>query len=368
MVEAMMCQEDFSIAGGRRLGAGRRFRTCGTAATLAFAAVAASPFPVHADEGGGSFWQPGTYDSLAAVPVEPGWSFSATYNHVSASAGAAVVAAREIQIGRLDPNLRATLSANVNGVADSIIVSPSYAFKTPVLGAQAVVSVSTVLGRASTALTGTVTASLGPLTLVRSDSISDAVTGFGDLNPQVTLNWSKGLHNFMVYGTGNIPVGAYQSTRLSNLGLGRGAMDAGGGYTYLNSDAGYEFSAVAGLTYNLLNPTTNYQSGVDFHLDWGASRYLTDVLFVGPVGYFYNQIGCDSGSGDRVGCFESRVAGLGAQVGYSFPMGKYEGYLNLKSYGDFAAQNRGSGWSVWLAFSISPPEPKSAPSRPMLHK
>jgi hypothetical protein len=92
------------------------------------------------------------------------------------------------------------------------------------------------------------------------------------------------------------------------------------------------------------------------------------VLFVGPVGYLYNQIGCDSGSGDRVGCFESRIAGLGAQVGYSFPMGKYEGYLNLKSYGDFAAQNRGSGWSVWLAFSISPPEPAAVPSRPMLHK
>jgi len=363
-----MRQKDCSISGGPGTAARRDIRICGSVAILALAAVAASPTPAHADEGGGSFWQPGTYDSFAAVPVEPGWSFSATYTHASASAGAAVAAAREIQIGRLDPNLKATLSANVSGVADTILISPSYAFKTPVLGAQAVASVSTLLGRTSTALSGTVTASLGPLTLARSDSITDAVTGFGDLSPQLTLNWSKGLHNFMVYGTGNIPVGAYRSTRLSNLGLGRGAVDAGGGYTYLNSDAGYEFSAVAGLTYNLLNPSTNYQSGVDFHLDWGASRNLTDVLFVGPVGYFYNQIGCDSGSGDRVGCFESRVAGLGAQVGYSFPMGKYEGYLNLKSYGDFAAQNRGSGWSVWLAFTISPPEAAAAPSRPMLHK
>jgi hypothetical protein len=164
-------------------------------------------------------------------------------------------------------------------------------------------------------------------------------------------------------------VGAYQTTRLSNLGLGHGAMDAGGGYTYYNEDTGYEFSAVAGLTYNLLNTSTNYQSGVDFHLDWGASRYLTDNLFIGPVGYLYDQLGCDSGSGDKVGCFQSRIAGLGAQVGYSFPVGKYQGYLNLKGYGDFAAANRGSGWSAWLAFSISQPEPASASSRiPILHK
>jgi hypothetical protein len=79
------------------------------------------------------------------------------------------------------------LSANVNAVGDSISVSPSYGFATPVLGAHAVVSMSTVLSRSSTALAGTLMATLGPLTLVRSDSISDSVTGFGDLSPQATL-------------------------------------------------------------------------------------------------------------------------------------------------------------------------------------
>jgi hypothetical protein len=369
MMVAMTNERCFSTFKGRTYGVGRRMRTSGAAVAVVFATVVGVPVLARADEGGGSFWQPGTYDSLAAVPDQPGWSLSATYNHVSTSAGASVAAAREIQIGRLDPNLRASLSANVNAVGDSISVSPSYGFATPILGAQAVVGVSTVLSRSATALTGTLTATLGPVTLVRSDSISDSVTGFGDVTPLATLYWNKGVHNFMVYGTGNLPVGAYQSTRLSNLGLGHGAMDAGGGYTYYNADTGYEFSAVAGLTYNLMNTTTNYQSGVDFHLDLGASKYLNDDLFIGPVGYFYNQIGCDSGSGDRVGCFESQVAGLGAQVGYSFPVGKLEGYLNLKGYGDFAAQNRASGWNMWLTFSVSQPEPTAAASRlPMLHK
>ena len=39
------------------------------------------------------------------------------------------------------------------------------------------------------------------------------------------------------------------------------------------------------------------------HLDWGASQFLTKQVQVGLVSYLYQEIGCDSGSGDRVGCF-----------------------------------------------------------------
>ena len=38
----------------------------------------------------------------------------------------------------------------------------------------------------------------------------------------------------MVYGTGDIPVGDYSSTNLANIGIGHGAVDGGGGYTYFN--------------------------------------------------------------------------------------------------------------------------------------
>ena len=108
------------------------------------------------------------------------------------------------------------------------------------------------------------------------------------------------------------------------------------GYTYLDTATGHEFSAVAGLTYNLENPSTNYKNGVDFHLDWAASQYLSKQIFVGPVGYVYDH-SCDSGSGDRVGCFEYRVVGIGLQIGYLFPIGNMQGYLNFKAYGEFAA-------------------------------
>jgi hypothetical protein len=49
------------------------------------------------------------------------------------------------------------------------------------------------------------------------------------LIPQAELKWNQGVNNFMTYVTGDIPVGAYDSNRLANLGIGHGAIDAGDG-------------------------------------------------------------------------------------------------------------------------------------------
>src|SRR5262245_38422586 len=136
----------------------------------------------------------------------------------------------------------------------------------------------------------------------------------------------------MTYVTGNIPVGAYSRARLSNIGIGHGAVDAGGGYTYFNEQTGYEFSTIAGLTYNFINPYTEYRNGIDVHLDWGASRFLTKQLQIGLVGYHYNQASCDGGAGYRVGCFQSRVASAGGHLGYTVPMGDLDANVNLKAY------------------------------------
>ena len=191
------------------------------------------------------------------------------------------------------------------------------------------------------------------------------MTGFGDLIPQFALRWNAGVNNYMTYITGDIPVGAYQSTRLANIGLGHGAVDAGGGYTYFNPQTGHELSGVLGFTYNAKNSDTQYQSGVDMHFDWGASQFLSKQVQVGLVGYVYKQLGCDSGSGDRVGCFRSQVAAAGPQIGFIFPVGDMQGYLNLKAYKEFAAENRPEGWNAWVTFVISPapPTPTATPKR-----
>jgi hypothetical protein len=334
------------------------------------ASIALSSGAALADETGVSFWLPGIYGSLAALPQHPGWSFSATYYHTSVSAGLDVARAREISIGRFDPTLRMGMTGSVNAKADLELLNASYVFANPVLGGQAAVGLMAPVGRASTSLDATLFAALGPFAVVRSDSITQSATGFGDLYPMFSLRWNQGVHNFMTYLTGDVPVGAYDPTRIANLGIGHGAIDGGGGYTYFNPQTGHEFSAVAGFTYNFENTHTNYQSGVDFHLDWGASQFLTKQLQLGLVGYAYDQVGCDSGSGNRVGCFQSRVLGFGPQLGYIVPLGEHQAYINLKGYKEFDAANRPDGWNVWLTLAITPaaaPPPVAAP-RPMITK
>jgi hypothetical protein len=336
---------------------------------LSFGIISATTSISVADESGTSFWLPGTFGSLAAAPSTPGWAVASVYYHTTVSAGADVARAREIQIGRFNPALNVNLNANLHANADLALVVPSYVFGTPVLGGQLAVQMGTIFGRSSADVNGTVTASLPPFSVTRTDNISDSVTGFGDLYPLASLKWNAGVNNFMTYVTGDIPVGTYNSSSLANLGLGHGAIDAGGGYTYFNPATGHEFSAVAGFTYNFMNPTTNVQSGVDFHLDWGASQFLSKQFFVGLVGYAYDQVSADHGSGDLVGSFESRVFSIGPQLGYIFPIAGKQGFLGLKSYFEFEAKNRPEGWNTWLTFAISDaaPAPSAAPSK-LVHK
>ena len=323
----------------------------------------------YADESGISYWLPGRFSSLAATPEVPGWSMAEVYYHTSVSAFGAAAAAREIQIGRFPATVNVNLNLHLNAQGDLVLLNPTYTFASPVLGGQLAIGVTGLFGRSAADLNGTLTTGFGPLATTRVGSIGDSVTSVGDLYPQVTLKWNAGVHNFMTYLTGDIPVGAYDPARLANLGIGHGAIDGGGGYTYFNPATGHEFSAVAGFTYNFKNQTTQYQSGVDFHLDWGASQFLSKQFFVGLVGYAYDQVSADSGAGDRIGAFESRVFALGPQIGYIFPIADKQGYLGLKSYFEFEARNRPEGWNTWLTFSISDaaPSPSVAPSR-LVHK
>jgi hypothetical protein len=329
--------------------------------------LALVPKPAVADEGGVSFWVPGFFGSLAATPQQPGWSIATIYYHTTVDAGADVAFARQVARGRLTVPFRGNLNATLDANANLGMAIPQYVFATPFLGGQATALLIVPFGHNRASVDATLTASLGPFGFDISRGRSDSVSGFGDPVPQFNVRWNHGVDNWMAYITGNIPIGAYDPNRLANLGIGHGAIDGGGGYTYFNPQSGHEFSAVLGFTYNFENTDTQYQNGVDMHLDWGASKFLTKEWQVGLVGYVYQQITCDSGAGDRVGCFKSRVLGVGPQIGHIFQVGEHhQGYLNLKGYKEFEASHRPEGWNVWLTLVISPAAPTThtaAPSR-----
>jgi len=323
----------------------------------------------RADDSGISFWLPGQYASLAAVPQTPGWALGVIYYHTSVSAFGNAAAAREIQVGRFSPTVNVNLNLSLSGQGDLVILAPSYTFAEPVLGGQLSVSVASWFGRSAASIAGTLTAAAGPIVTTRTGMLADALTSYGDVIPTATMRWNHGVNNYMAYVTGDIPVGDYNPMRLANVGIGHGAIDAGGGYTYLNPATGNELSGVAGFTYNFRNPDTQYQSGIDFHFDWGASHFLSKQLFVGLAGYAYQQITDDSGQNPALGGFRSRVLGVGPQIGYIFPVGDMQGFLGLRGYGEFDAANRPSGWNTWLTFAISPAAPTAVtPTRHLMTK
>lgn len=327
-------------------------------AALLIGAVASIPKPALADQGGVSFWVPGLFGSFAASPLQPGFSLATVYYHTSVDASGSVAAAKQVEIGRLRPTLKANLDINLSGQADLVMMVPQYVFDTKIFGGQFAVSMMGVYGRNSASLDGTLTASIGPFSATRQGSISDSVTAFADLFPQASLRWNSGVHNLMIYGTTNIRVGSYDSTRLANTGLGFQAWDGGVGYTYLDPTKGHEFSATFGVTYNNWNHDTNYKNGVDYHLDLGAAQFLNKQFFVGAVGYAYNQFTADEGSAPFLGEVKSRVYGIGPQIGYAFQAAPgIAGLLAAKAYFEFDARDRPDGWNAWLTLNLSPAAP-----------
>ena len=335
------------------------------AVPIAGSIVVATATSSLADEGGVSFWVPGFFGSLAAAPQVPGFSFANVLYYSQVSAGGNVAFAKQVPLGNINVNFNGNFNANVHGSAEPLYLAvPGYTFATPVLGGQANISVAIPYGRIQSSVDATLMGNLGlggpGFTIGRG--LTEAVTGIGDIAPMASLRWNFGVNNFMTYLTGNLTTGRYNQTRIANTGIGHNAIDGGGAYTYFDQKTGLEFSATLGFTYNFENEHTNYQNGIDMHLDWGASQFLTKQWQVGIVGYLYDQLSCDSGSGDRVGCFESRVAGIGPQIGYVIPISKeWQGYINLKGYAEFAAQNRPDGWNAWLTFAITPAAPGEAP-------
>jgi hypothetical protein len=347
-----------------------RIKLSALATVATIAAFAAETHFARADEGGVSFWLPGEFGSLIAAPqAQPGWALTIINYYTNVSAGGDVSASRQATIGRFNPTVNINLNANLNANADLALVSPSYAFATPVLGGQLSLSMAGIVGRSTTSIDGTLTSALGPLTVTRRGSISDTETGFGDLYPQMALRWNSGVNNWMTYVMGDIPVGEYDPSHLANLGIGHGAVDGGVAYTYFNPQTGQEFSVATGVTYNLKNTYTDYQNGVDWHVDWGLSQFLSKQVQVGAVGYLYQQITADRGQPAILGDFKSRVAAIGPQVGFVIPAGSVQAYLNVKAYFEFDAQNRPSGWNGWVTLNFTPSAAQAAMAAPPIpHK
>ena len=300
--------------------------------------VMAPSLAAVADEGGASVWLPGQFASFAAVPGDPGFSLEASFYYRKASA----TAGRSFSRG-------GGLLLGYDTTERYLSLTPGYTFADPVLNGQLWLGASFSVGRADAFAQGVLT---GPGGSVFSAGNSDTATGIGDLAPMASLKWQIGSHNVMTYVMASVPIGAYDPNRLAGIGLGHWAIDGGLGYTYMPA-SGFEFSVTAGMTYNFINPSTRYQSGLDAHIDIGTSYSFSDNFYVGAAGYFFSQLTADTGGSPLLGDFRSRVAGVGPQVGWSLQLGGLATDFNIRGYKEFAAQNRPEGWNVYFTVSLS---------------
>ncbi|MBI1285904.1 MAG: phenol degradation protein meta [Thiobacillus sp.] len=322
-----------------------RRKPIGAGTALLLAAALVSP-DGRADEGGSSFWLPGQFASMAAVPPTPGWSLNLMPYYYSGR----MVESRILPQGRIVSSGNDTQLVLLN-------VQPGYAPETRILGGQGFIGLGFGVGNERVRADNSI--SIGSLD-AQSD-VSGSDNGGTDLSPYASLAWADGVYNWMVYLTGNIPVGSYDSQRLANIGLGHGAIDAGGGYTYFSPQSGREFSAVLGFTSNLENHHTDYKSGVDSHLDWSVSQAMSSNWLAGLAGYVYYQLSADrypttGALGElqfkTLGSFKSRVAAIGPQLGCTFDFNGGQGSLDVRGYWEFWAQNRPEGYALFATLGI----------------
>jgi hypothetical protein len=188
-------------------------------------------------------------------------------------------------------------------------------------------------------------------TTLASGLQSDDVA-FGDPVPGALLGWHAGNWHWNVGMMVNVPIGFWKRGNLSNIGFNRTAIDTNAAVTWLDPNLGLEVSTAVGFTYNFKNPDTEYKTGTELHAEWAAIKSLSKTFGIGLVGYHYQQISGDSGSGASLGDFKGRVTALGPAINYSFSLGNVPISTNWRYLKEFNVKNRLEGQSALLTVTI----------------
>jgi hypothetical protein len=184
-------------------------------------------------------------------------------------------------------------------------------------------------------------------------NLSDDQTGIGDTTLSFIL---YGNRDKLHYSLGNylvMPVGDYDVDEIANTGLNYWTYEVDIAATYLNEETGQDYSVVAGYGYNTENDDTDYQSGDEVHVDYSLNQFLSESFAVGINGYFYKQVGGDSGSGAVLGSFKGEGAGIGPAIFYSKKISGKDVYFIAKWVHDYHAENRVKGDYAYASFALS---------------
>ena len=291
----------------------------------------------RAEEGGSGHYLPGAMSSFTdGVPLQE--TFIARYNFVSWDAS--VAANRILPIANL-VTAGADISSSANGL--SLLWRPSWGDINDCWS----YAMSATIPYVDLDISANIITPLG--TARRSDSIS----GLGDIvlmpvmlnqnfNPDFNINYRLGVY---------APTGRYEVGRLANTGKNFWTLEPTVGFMYFGQKNGIEASAFLGADYNFENEDTDYQSGMQAHLDGTLAQHFPlwgGLAGIGVNGYWYEQIEGDSGTGATFGEFKGRTAGLGPVVSYATKIGGVDVVGELKWLHEFETKLRPEGDFVWF--------------------
>ena len=132
------------------------------------------------------------------------------------------------------------------------------------------------------------------------------------------------------YGTGFFPI----------VGLDRPGTDLTWGATYIEPTNKIEFSGAVGFTREGFNDSTSYRSGNALHVEGSISQHFDNGFRAGVIAYQYDQITGDSGSGARLGAFETSAICVGPSFGYVAMLDGHLLSLSLQAAHEVVVHNR----------------------------
>ena len=257
-------------------------------------------------------------------------------------------------VGDAAPSLEVPFGGNVliDAEATIIIDAPSLLWVPDVevlgghMGFFGLVPIGHVGVAASAILTGP-----GGVPILNASTSQDSFT-IGDPQAGAVLGWNSGAFHWNVGVLANVPIGDYSDGAIDNLAFNRWAVDLNASATWLDPKTGLELSASAGITFNGENSDTDYETGDEFHLEFAALKHVSQEFSFGLVGYHYEQITGDSGSGAVLGGFKGRVTALGPHVAYTFPVNHVPVTVAARFLSEFNTKNRLEGNAGYVTINV----------------
>jgi hypothetical protein len=300
------------------------------AAVTVLASLAMVP-SLYAAEGGASFYLLGSRGPMAGFTPPPGVYFQNDFYIYSGNAN-------------VNLDLGGKLVADADAKALINLSTALWVSPWQVMGGNLAFTATVPIGGPD--ITGRIVPS--PL------SVSDSISTFGDPVLGTFVGWHNGDFHWQTGVSVNVPVGDYHEGDIANLSFNHWAADIYASGTWLNSATGLELSAATGISFNGEDSATHYKNGTEFHFEGTIDQHFSKAFDVGLVGYYYNQLTDDSGSGvpPVLGGFRGEVAAIGATAGYNFQVGKLPVSTRIKYYHEFDAKNRLEGDSVFLTVAM----------------